>query len=437
MKSASVSVPLVSFLTTVYGTEDSLSATIESVLAQTSPDWEMVVVDNGLSPRVVEIVSNYAHHGRIRLIRQENRGYRGGVTAAAETATGRYLSVLDSDDKIMPSFVSAMTDVVAAEPGIDAVGCDAVQFDDSEQAHLPARYLASLGVQWQPRYASQPLTLSDALAGVIPYYTGIVRRDAWQQVGGYAAHDPDVDESVMIWLRLVQLCDVRLIDAPLGWYRIRSDSLSRDPAKREAFEQALIAAFSRTALTHRIRQGPGHRRGHGRQGFGTTRSCGGLGGHCWTETFGRLADTRDSPSPIIQDCARAWWLHRWPSRPRCCSGSTRTSSERLPLGYESANAGLPDGAASAEGRPRRSDDPALEDTVLPPRPYSKAPVIAHVMNEGAMARLRRVTLSWSHSNGGTWWLRASVGWSAIRVDTHRWVSRTCAVIHPDPGWQTR
>jgi glycosyltransferase involved in cell wall biosynthesis len=247
-KSASVSVPLVSFLTTVYRTEDSLPATIESVLAQTSPDWEMVVVDNGLSPRVVEIVSKYAHHGRIRLIRQENRGYRGGVTAAAETATGRYLSVLDSDDKIMPSFVSAMTDVVAAEPGIDAVGCDAVQFDDSEQAHLPSRYLASLGVQWQPRYASQPLTLSDALAGVIPYYTGIVRREAWQQVGGYAAHDPDVDESVMIWLRLVQLCDVRLIDAPLGWYRIRGDSLSRDPAKKEAFEQALITAFSRTAL---------------------------------------------------------------------------------------------------------------------------------------------------------------------------------------------
>ena len=112
----------------------------------------------------------------------------------------------------------------------------------------PRDISASLGVQWQPRYASQPLTLSDALAGVIPYYTGIVRRDAWQQVGGYAAHDPDVDESVMIWLRLVQLCDVRLIDAPLGWYRIRGDSLSRDPAKKEAFEQALITAFSRTAL---------------------------------------------------------------------------------------------------------------------------------------------------------------------------------------------
>ena len=298
MKSASVSVPLVSFLTTVYGTEDYLSATIESVLAQTSPDWEMMIVDNGLSPRVVEIVSGYAHDGRIRLIRQENQGYRGGVTAAAEAATGRYLSVLDSDDKIMPSFVSAMADVIAAEPGIDAVGCDAVQFDDTEQAHLPSGYLASLGVRWQPRYASQRLT-ADTLAGVIPYYTGIVRRDAWQQAGGYAAHDPDVDESVVIWLRLVQLCDVRLIDAPLGWYRIRRNSLSRDPAKVEAFEQALITAFSRTAqctasTRDRILVEDKVARLRYHQELRRAR---------WAlldGDVGRLADTRDSPSPCPQ-----------------------------------------------------------------------------------------------------------------------------------------
>jgi glycosyltransferase involved in cell wall biosynthesis len=246
-KSASVSAPLVSFLTTVYGTEDYLPAMIESVLAQTSPDWELVIVDNGMSPAVVEIVSRYAADGRIRLVRQENRGYRGGVTAAADAATGRYLSVLDSDDKIMPPFVATMAEVVTAEPGIEAVGCDAVQFLDGEQAYLPSGYLTSVGAQWQPRYASRPLTLSDALAGVIPYYTGLVRRDAWQQAGGYADHDADVDESVVIWLRLVQQGDVRLLGAPLGCYRIRNNSLSRDPAKVESFEQALITAFSRTA----------------------------------------------------------------------------------------------------------------------------------------------------------------------------------------------
>ena len=112
------------------------------------------------------------------MIRQENQGYRGGVTAAAEAARGRYLSVLDSDDKIMPSFVSAMAEVIAAEPGINAVGCDAVQFDDTEQARLPSGYLASLGVRSRPRYASQRQTLSDALGAsfpITPASSGVTR----------------------------------------------------------------------------------------------------------------------------------------------------------------------------------------------------------------------------------------------------------------------
>ena len=129
----SESAPLVSFLTTVYGTEDFLPAMIDSVVAQTAPDWQLVIVDDGLSSRVVEIVSRYLPDRRIRLLRQENHGYRGGVTTAGRGGHGRYLSVLDSDDKIMPSFVATMAQVIEAEPGIDAVGCDAVQFHDASK----------------------------------------------------------------------------------------------------------------------------------------------------------------------------------------------------------------------------------------------------------------------------------------------------------------
>ena len=242
-----MSEPTISFLTTVYRTEDYLPSMIESVQAQTSPDWELVVVDNGRSAAVADIVRSYDYDPRIRLLRQENRGYRGGVAAAASAATGRYLSVLDSDDRIMPEFVATITDFLRQHPEVDAVGCDAVQFDESEQVQLSASYLDSVGVRWQPCRAMGKLTLKDALAGAIPYYTGAVRRQRWHEVGGYSAADDDVDESVMIWLDLVQQYDVRLIATPLGWYRIRHDSLSREPAKVEAFEQALIAAFTRTA----------------------------------------------------------------------------------------------------------------------------------------------------------------------------------------------
>ena len=50
--------PFVSFLTTAYQTEDYLTEMIDSVLVQTSPDWELVIVDNGLSDAVVHIVDS-------------------------------------------------------------------------------------------------------------------------------------------------------------------------------------------------------------------------------------------------------------------------------------------------------------------------------------------------------------------------------------------
>ena len=178
--------------------------------------------------------------------------------AAAAVALGRYVCVLDSDDKVMPGFVATIAEFIAQHPEVDAVGCDAVHYDESHLVHLPTGHFDSLGVRWQPGFAREKLTMTDLLSGVIPYYTGAVRRDAWEAVGGYAKVDWDVDESempldadhvtdVQMWIRLVQGYDVRLIDARLGWCRIRRGSLSRDKAKVEAFEVALITTLSRAA----------------------------------------------------------------------------------------------------------------------------------------------------------------------------------------------
>jgi hypothetical protein len=254
----SVQRPFVSFLTTAYQTEDYLAEMIDSVLAQTSADWELVIVDNGLSNAVAQIVESYSHDPRIRLVRQQNRGYRGGVMAAAAVALGRYFCVLDSDDMVLPGFVTTIAEFIEHHPEVDAVGCDAVHYDESNLVHLPTGHLDSLGVRWQPRFAREHLTMTDLLSGVIPYYTGAVRREAWEAVGGYAKVDVDIDDSemplyadhvtdVQMWIRLVQGYDLRLIDARLGWCRIRRESLSRDQAKVEAFEVALISTLSRAA----------------------------------------------------------------------------------------------------------------------------------------------------------------------------------------------
>jgi glycosyltransferase involved in cell wall biosynthesis len=235
-------VPRFSFLTSAYRTERFLRRTIDSVVAQTCPDWELVVVDNGNSDAIAAIVEEYAADARIKLIRQENRGYVGGVMAAAGGASGRYLCVLDSDDLLMPNYCTEVNTLLDSDPTVDAVGVDASRMTDDGPEHVGG-YLRSIGVKTRID-PNENLVLADVLGGLVPYYTAAVRREAWDAVGGFDPGIPDVDESVVFWLRIVCKYNVRVLTLRLACYRLRSDSLSRDPANVDAFEAELERAFN-------------------------------------------------------------------------------------------------------------------------------------------------------------------------------------------------
>ncbi|MCF3940159.1 MULTISPECIES: glycosyltransferase family 2 protein [Gordonia] len=236
-----------SFLMTAYGTEGYLPTTIASVVSQTRDDWELVVVDNGMSDDIARIVQMYqVDNPRIRLVRQENKGYRGGVMAAAAAATGEFVCVLDSDDHLAPEFCARVGAFLDENPDVDAVGIDAHRFSEPEELNLPTGYMRSIGVTARAD-PDRPLTFRDVIGGRVPYYTAAIRRTAWDDVGGYEPGIDDVDESVLIWCRLVERFDVRLLPDRLARYRIRPDSLSREPAKVEAFERQLMRSFAEAA----------------------------------------------------------------------------------------------------------------------------------------------------------------------------------------------
>jgi glycosyltransferase involved in cell wall biosynthesis len=234
--------PRFSFLTTAYRTEHFVRGTIDSVVAQTSSDWELIVVDNGNSDAMAAIVREYHHDPRITLVRQENRGYVGGVMAAANHATGRYLAILDSDDQLMPTYCAEVGALLDSDAAIDAVGIDAHRFTNDGPDHLIG-YLRSIGVKGRPDPRVR-LEMVDVLGGVVPYYTAAVRRESWDAIGGFDSGVEGVDDSVAFWLRMVRKYDVRVLPTRLARYRLRSDSLSRDPASVENFETEFERAFT-------------------------------------------------------------------------------------------------------------------------------------------------------------------------------------------------
>ena len=110
---------LVSIITPCYNAGRFVAETIESVLGQTWPDWEMIVVDDGSSDASADIVARFAERdSRIRLIRQANAGTACARNAAMRQARGRYIALLDADDVWEPEFLERQLAFMKAKGAI-------------------------------------------------------------------------------------------------------------------------------------------------------------------------------------------------------------------------------------------------------------------------------------------------------------------------------
>lgn len=99
---------LVSIITPVYNGEKYISETIDSVIRQTYPDWEMIVVDDGSKDGSAVIVRRYVEkENRITLLQQPNGGSASARNNGIRHANGQYIALLDSDDLWDPDFLKS------------------------------------------------------------------------------------------------------------------------------------------------------------------------------------------------------------------------------------------------------------------------------------------------------------------------------------------
>ena len=101
---AMISMPLFSLLIPTFNRERLIGATLESVLAQSCEDWELILVDDGSTDGTLEKVEAYrARFGeRLRVLQQVNSGPGAARNRGIEAARGRYIAFLDSDDLWFP-----------------------------------------------------------------------------------------------------------------------------------------------------------------------------------------------------------------------------------------------------------------------------------------------------------------------------------------------
>lgn len=114
----------VSIISPVYKAESYLARCLDSVLAQTFKDWELILVDDGSPDRSGAICDEYAaKDGRIKVIHKANGGVSAARQDGLDAATGEYVIHVDPDDWIVPDMLQALYEKAVAEAA-DMVICD-------------------------------------------------------------------------------------------------------------------------------------------------------------------------------------------------------------------------------------------------------------------------------------------------------------------------
>jgi len=99
-----------------YNRASSISGAIQSIRAQTEPDWELIVVDDASSDNTAEVIKGM-HDSRIRCIRQtSNHGPGAARNVGVAHAKARWVSYLDSDNELLPSYAETMLGWLAKNP---------------------------------------------------------------------------------------------------------------------------------------------------------------------------------------------------------------------------------------------------------------------------------------------------------------------------------
>lgn len=187
--------PFFSVVMPVYNGERYVSETIESVLAQTDPDWELVIVDDFSGDRTSEILAAYsAKDKRLRGIsNQENRKAAGSLNRGIRAARGEWIAHIDADDIFTPDYLKTL------RPHAEKAAFEC--FFSSWITVIDESSVKILDVRLPKAGTIQRMMKNENFL----YHSGtIFSRQLWEKVGGYPEEDLTAAEDAAMWNRFFE-----------------------------------------------------------------------------------------------------------------------------------------------------------------------------------------------------------------------------------------
>lgn len=237
----------ISIITPCFNAEKFIGRTIESVLAQTFADWEMIVIDDGSTDSTADIAGRFAAiDPRVRLVRHENGGVcrarnSGFAAASPERA---YLVFLDHDDCLKPGMLARMASYLDENPAVAIAHCALQIIDEQGRPAQDTRDFlryAFDGTRLAQVPADQPETPFEAIFWNCPILPSacMIRRSVYEKTPGWDESFGQGNEDVDLFLHICLIAPIHFVPEALVQYRIHAGQASRRTIQQQSQQMRL------------------------------------------------------------------------------------------------------------------------------------------------------------------------------------------------------
>jgi glycosyltransferase involved in cell wall biosynthesis len=236
--------PVFSVVIPAHNAVRTLPSTVRSVLGQTRPDFEILVVDDGSTDGTGEALRDFSD-SRIIYVRQANLGPAAARNAGIERAAGEYVCLLDSDDLWLPDYLHVMRAALDADPAAGLAYTDAWRLNDVTRRVFRRTTMHMYQPPERPPRERDALLLA-LLERNFVFTSATIRRSVLDEVGGFKMFTRSEDYE--LWLRIAA-SGAPFVNSGkvLAIYRHRPGSRVGDQA---AMLRGRIEIFEHVLATH-------------------------------------------------------------------------------------------------------------------------------------------------------------------------------------------